>query len=162
MYVNRLTVQQLPGVGSWARPIDSPMGRGAPVLLSVGPSGGKQSRGGQAKHVVLTSPQTTLPPGGALSSGLIAVARQPPGVKALLFWALIAAVGFFVDESSTSDTLHCAWGNNRGSQGAMWSLRFQISFLHLPDHKPGSSAPEGDAAWPQGAGRREGDARPCA
>lgn len=45
MYVNRLTVQQLPGVGSWARPIDSPMGRGAPVLLSVGPSGGKQSRG---------------------------------------------------------------------------------------------------------------------
>lgn len=109
--------------------------------------------GGQARYVVLTSPQTTLPSGGALSLGLIAVARQLPGVKVLLFGALIAAVGFFVDESSTVRTLHCARGNNRGSQGAMWSLRFQISVLHQPDHKPGSSARAGDVAWPQGAGR---------
>lgn len=53
-------------------------------------------------------------------------------------------------------------GNNRRYQGAMWSLLFQVSFLHQTDHKPGSSARSGDAACPQEAGRREGDARPCA
>lgn len=36
----------------------------------------------------------------------------------------------------------------------MWSLLFQVSFLHQPDHKPGSSAQAGDGAWRQGAGRR--------
>lgn len=80
------------------------------MLLSVGPRGGKQSRvtGG---HVVLTSyppPPNALPPGGAPSLGLISVARQLPGVKVLLFLALMAAVGFFVDESSTVRTVHYA------------------------------------------------------
>lgn len=83
------------------------MGRGAPMLLSVGPSGGKQSRV-TGEHVVLTSPPNALPPGGAPSLGLISVARQLPGVKVLLFWALMAAVGFFVDESSTVRTVHYA------------------------------------------------------
>lgn len=79
------------------------------MLLSVGPSGGKQSRG-TGGHVALTRPQTTLPPGGAPSLGLVAVARQLPGVKELLFQALTAAVGSFVNESRIMLTLHCAWG----------------------------------------------------
>lgn len=115
---------------------------------------------GTGRRVVLTNPQTTLPAGGAPLLGLIVVARQRPGVKVPLFQAFLPCGGiFFVDEFSA---LPCAWGNNGGSQGAVCSVLFQISFPHQPDHKPGSPAEAGGAAWPLGAGRRRRDARPSA
>lgn len=96
--------------------------------------------------MVLTSPQTTLPSGGALLLGVFAVARDPDSRPSSLWWDSLLM---------SSSTLPCAWRNNRGSQGAVCSALFQISFPHQSDHQPGSAAEAGGAVWPQGAGRRE-------
>lgn len=56
----------------------------------------------------------------------------------------------------SSSTLPCAWRNNRGSQGAVCSALFQISFPHQSDHQPGSPAEAEGAA---GLREQEGERR---